>query len=158
MIKYILTITTLLFISTTPLLAHDCSENKMHQKQSPKQQKQWENIINERLNLTEEQQIKLRENKQLHKKEMGKIVEKMQIQHDKIRDVYYSGIPKFQADIKTAPMKAELVILKQNADKLRQENRKNFKSILTEEQAIEFEKLKEEIKTKHTQETKKDSN
>ncbi|MBQ8634720.1 Spy/CpxP family protein refolding chaperone [bacterium] len=148
MIKNFLTITVLLFITATPIFAHDCENIKTPQKPTLKEQKQWESMLDERLKLTDEQRQKLRENKQKHKKEMGKIVDKMQIQHDKIRDIYYSGIPKFQADIKTAPMKAELVILKQNADKLRQENRKNFKTILTEEQNAEFEKIKEEMQTK----------
>ena len=33
---------------------------------------------------------------------MHEIVEKMQVQHDKIRNIYYSGIPKFQADFSIA--------------------------------------------------------
>ena len=80
---------------------------------------------------------------------MNKIIKKMQELHDKIRNVYLTGIPKFQADIKTAPLKAELVLLKQQADKLRIEHRKNFENILTPEQKAKFQMLKKEMHSKN---------
>lgn len=147
MIKKILTIAIIFLATTINVFAHNC-DNNIPQKPSFKEQRQMDTLINERLNLSQEQQERLKTDRANHKKEMDKIIHKMEILHDKIRNVYYSGIPKFQADIKTAPLKAELVLLKQNADKLRLEHRKNFETTLTTEQLAEFNKLKEELKAK----------
>lgn len=148
MIKNILTIAIVFFAITTNVYAHNCDTN-IPQKPTLKEQRQMDNLINERLKLTQEQQEKLKADRINHKKDMDKIIHDMEILHDKIRNIYYSGIPKFQADIKTAPLKTELVLLKQNADKLRLEHRKNFENVLTVEQQIEFNKLKEEMKIKN---------
>jgi Spy/CpxP family protein refolding chaperone len=148
MIKNALTILTIIFLANCTAYAHDCNKI-IPQKPTFKERRQMDRMLDERLNLTSEQQEQLRKNRSEHRKQMDNIIENMEYQHKKIRDVYYSGIPKFQADIKTAPMKAELVILKQNADKLRQENRKNFEQILTQEQKVEFAKLKKEMHEKH---------
>lgn len=144
MIKKILTLMTIIMLTNCTVQAHDCDKEIPH-KPTFKERRQMDKMLDERLNLTDEQQEQLRKNRAEHRKQMDNIIENMEIQHKKIRDVYYSGIPKFQADLKTAPMKAELVILKQNADKLRQENRKNFEQILTQEQKVEFEKFKKEM-------------
>ena len=141
MIKKLLSLLTILFITTSIASAQHNHKN-IPQKLTFKERRQIESYLNEKLSLTEEQQDQLRKNRIIHRKKMNEIVEKMETLHFKIRDVYYSGIPKLQADLKTAPMKAELVLLKQNADKLRQENRKNFQKILTPEQKIKFEELK----------------
>ena len=135
-------ILAIVFLLNTSVFAHDCMQKNTPHKPSFKEQRQIEEFFNEKLNLTQEQKEILKKNRTQHRKEMQKIIQNMEIQHDKIRDVYYSGIPKFQADIKTAPMKAELVILKQNANKLRQEHRKSFESILTEEQNLLFQAFK----------------
>lgn len=145
--KNIIIIMSIILIYSNSVFAHDCNKQIPH-KPTFKQQRQMDKILDERLNLTEEQQEQLRKNRAIHRKQMDNVIKNMEIQHRKIRDVYYSGIPKFQADLKTAPMKAELVILKQNADKLRQENRKNFEQILTQEQRVEFEKFKKEMHEK----------
>ena len=142
--RKILSILAIIAISICSAQAHDY-HNNIPRKPTFKEQKQMDNLIDKRLKLTEEQKDHLKKNRSQHRKEMEKVVKKMEIQHEKIRNIYFSGIPKFQADIKTAPMKAELVLLKQNADKLRQEHRKNFESSLTEEQKIEFEKLRKEM-------------
>lgn len=148
MMKNVLIIAIIFFATTTNIYAHNC-DNNIPQKPTFKEQRQMDNLINERLKLTQEQQEKLKNDRINHKKEIDKIIHDMEKLHDKIRNVYYSGIPKFQADIKTAPLKAELVLLKQNADKLRLEHRKNFESILTSEQQAEFNKLKQEMKIKN---------
>lgn len=148
MIKKIMTLLTITLISSNIAFAHDCDKHIPY-KPTFKEQRQMDKMLDERLNLTNTQQEQLRKNRSEHRKQMDNIIENMEIQHKKIRDVYYSGIPKFQADLKTAPMKAELVILKQNADKLRQENRKKFEQILTQEQKVEFEKFKKEMHEKH---------
>ena len=97
-------------------------------------------------------------NKKVASQLMEKIIKEMKKKHEAIRNVYLSGIPKFQADVKTAPYKAELVILKQNANKLRQKNRKNFESILTTEQKAEFQILKQEFSKKHHNKETKEIN
>ena len=131
-------------------MAHpECNCNK--HKPTFKERKEIDNILESRLKLTEEQKNYIDKNRPIHQKEMEKIIDKMQKLHNEIRDVYLSGIPKFQADLKTAPQKAELVILKQNADKMKQEHRKNFENILNEEQKIEFEKIKKEYSPKKEQ-------
>ena len=148
MIKKFLTLMTLILLANCSAFAHNCNKQIPH-KPTFKERRQMDKLLDERLNLTNAQQEQLRKNRSEHRKQMDNIIENMEIQHKKIRDVYYSGIPKFQADLKTAPMKAELVILKQNADKLRQENRKKFEQILTQEQKVEFEKFKKEMHEKH---------
>lgn len=113
-----------------------------------KQQREFDKMLDNRLKLTQEQKEQLKANRIKHFKEMDKIVSRMQVLHDKIRNVYLTGIPPFQADLKTAPYKAELVLLKQNVDKLKQEHRKSFENILTQEQKLEFEKIKKELALK----------
>ena len=145
----ILSILTILIISATVAYSHECTHQcEYPQKPGYIKQRQMDKVLDERLNLSQEQKDKLRKNRSQHQKEMSKILENMEEKHIKIRDVYYSGIPKFQADVKTAPMKAELVILKQNADKLRQEHRKSFENILTPEQRSEFQNFKKELNSK----------
>jgi len=155
MIKKIFISITAIIITTSAVLAQDNHYSKLPHKPTYKERKEINTLLNEKLNFTQEQEEQIRDNRIAHKKEMSKIINKMQKLHDKIRDVYYSGIPKFQADIKTAPMKAELVLLKQEADKLRLEHRKKFENILTQEQKIKFNELKKEI---HANKQKKVSN
>ncbi|MBR5304089.1 MAG: Spy/CpxP family protein refolding chaperone [Candidatus Gastranaerophilales bacterium] len=144
----ILSIIAILLINTSSVFAHNCIHNRYPQKPGYIKQRQMDKAINERLNLSSQQIDELKKNRLHHQKEMGKILENMEDKHTKIRNVYYSGIPKFQADVKTAPMKAELVILKQNADKLRQEHRKSFENILTPEQRNEFQTIIKEMHSK----------
>ena len=146
MIKNFLTLFTILLISTNTVFAHDCAKKDIPYKPTYKEQRQFDKLLNEKLNLSEEQQDTLRKNRSKHRREMEKIINKMQDLHDEIRNIYLTGIPKFQADLRTAPMKAQLVTLKQSADKLRAEHRKSFENVLTPEQKIQFEELKKEKK------------
>ncbi|MBR2069611.1 MAG: hypothetical protein IJ877_07630 [Candidatus Gastranaerophilales bacterium] len=123
--------------------AMDIEHQKPH-KPTLKEQKQFEKMLDERLQLTQEQKSIMKANRQKHIKEMEKTISKMENLHTKIKNVYLLGIPKYQADLRTAPYKAELALLKQNAQKQKYENRKNFENILTKEQKIEFEKIKKE--------------
>lgn len=141
--KKIIIFLAILFLTTT-VIAQPCPNGDIPRKPTFKERREFDKLINEKLNLTQEQQEILKKNRSKHIKEMEKIVDDMQKLHDKIRDIYLTGIPKFQADIKSAPMKAELVMLKQNADKLRAEHRKAFEAILTPEQKATFEQLLKE--------------
>ena len=114
-------------------------------KPTPKEIKQMDKMIAERLSLTDEQLKVLKGDRQKNMKELEKIINKMEKNHKKIRDIYLLGLPPYQADIKSAPYKMELVLLKQNADKIRNQNRKNFEAILTPEQKAEFKKFRSEM-------------
>ena len=148
MIKKILTTLTIIFIATLSTQAYECPKKDIPRQPTFKEQRQFDKLLNEKLNLTEKQQEELKKNRANHRREMKKIVDKMQKLHDDIRDVYLTGIPKFQADLKTAPMKAQLVSLKQSANKLRAEHRKAFENVLTPEQKAQFELLKKEKQIK----------
>lgn len=154
----IISILSILIVLSASAQAHECYNKDIPPKPSFMQQKKMDNLLNERLQLTQEQQEQLRKNRSESRKEMEKIIKEMKKKHEAIRNVYLSGIPKFQADVKTAPYKAELVILKQNANKLRQKNRKNFESILTTEQKAEFQILKQEFSKKHHNKEAKEIN
>lgn len=145
MIKNILTILTIIFITQTSIQAHECHDGFAPKKPTFQEQRKMEAFLNEKLNLTQDQQEQLDKNRSQHRKEMSKVIKKMETQHDKIKEIYMIGIPKYQADIRTAPMKAELVKLKQEADKLRLEYRKSFENTLNEEQKIKFENLKKDM-------------
>ena len=114
-----------------------------YQQQYPQNRK---NIMyDQRLNLTTQQKQYLEQRRPTQIREMQNTVGKMQNVHDRIKDVYQDqSIPRYQAEIKTAPMKAELAILKQNADRQKEQNRKDFESILTKEQRAEFERIRQE--------------
>lgn len=110
-----------------------------------KEIKQMDKMIEQRLNLTPEQIKVLRANKQKNIRELEKIIAKMENTRKKIRNVHLLGLPKYQEDLRTAPYKMELVLLKQNADMIRSQNRKTFESVLTPEQKVEFKKFKSEL-------------
>ena len=154
----IISVLSILIVLSASVQAHECYNKDIPSKPSFIQQKKMDNLLNERLQLTQEQQEQLRKNRSESRKEMEKIIKEMKKKHEAIRNVYLSGIPKFQADVKTAPYKAELVILKQNANKLRQKNRKNFESILTTEQKAEFQILRQEFSKKHHNKEAKEIN
>ena len=116
-----------------------------HKKPTKQDFKKMDKFIEQRLNLSDEQIKILKSKRQKNIKELEKIIAKMEINHKKIRDIYLLGLPKYQADIKSAPYKMELVMLKQNADSIRNQNRKEFEAILTNEQKAEFKKLKNEL-------------
>ena len=121
-------------------------ENCNNYKHKPTKQeiKAFDEALIKRLNLDEEQQKKLKQNKSNHRKQMEPIIKEMQALHDEIKSIYNCSYHKFQGDLETAYLKAKLVLLKQKADKLREENRKNFEKILTDEQRLEFQKFKKE--------------
>ncbi len=109
-----------------------------------KEKKEFIQLLDERLKFTPEQKAILKQNRKKNRKEMEKIVKEMEKLHNEIKSIYQSKIPKYQADIKTAPKKLQLVLLKQDADNLRKKHREEFEKILTENQKIEFEKIKKE--------------
>ena len=123
-----------------------------------KKQQEIDNMLNSRLHLTEEQKNYLEENRALYRKEMQKTVKKMEFLRKEIKKTYKLTVNKIEADIKTAPLKIELAVLKQKADNIRVQNRKNFEKILDSNQKIEFEKIKQEFHDKKAQEKSKETN
>ena len=138
----IITILMLIAIPTC-VLAQDFEPPRPH-KPTQKEQKEFDKMFEQRLNLTEEQKEYIKQTRPKHRKEMEKTISEMEKLHKKIKDVYLLGLPKYQADLRTAPYKAELALLKQNAQKQRAQNRKNFENILTKEQKAELEKMRNE--------------
>lgn len=126
---------------------------------SQKQIKNFDALLDSRLHLTKEQKELLKQNRAKRHKDMKKVVSRMQELKEKIRNVYLTGIPPFQAELRTAPYKAELVILKQKINIIREERRIEFENTLNQEQKIEFEKFKKELAQKRleTKNNKKES-
>ncbi len=145
--KKILYLLIFAIFSSSITFAHPCAHKQIPQKQTFKEKKKIDKIYETRLKLTNEQIEVLKQIRIKHRKEMEKIISRMEFLHNKIRNVYLSGIPPYQADFRTMHYKAELVLLKQNADKLKQGTRKKFEAILTPEQKQEFEKM---LKEKHS--------
>ena len=139
--------TIILLLMTTTCV--DVSAHQInHHKPTIKEQKEFDKMLDDRLHLTQEQKDYIKTNRTKNIKEMKKTVSEMENLHKKIKDIYLLGIPKYQADLRSAPYKAELAILKQNAKKRKIENRKNFENILSKEQKIELEKIREERRAK----------
>lgn len=151
--KKLLIILTLITICTNTIQADEQTNKNDFRKASIAKQERIKNFLNEELNLSEDQQKILKKNRIQLRQEMSPIIKKMQNLHDEIKNIYSSNIPKIQADLKTAPLKAELVILKQKANKLRLEHRKNFENALTNEQKIKFKAFKNEMKSRNKIET-----
>lgn len=142
--KKIIYLLIAMFFINTSAIATPCPYNDIPCKKTYKEKKAIDKMFEERLNLTQEQIESVKAIRTKHRREMEKIISRMEFLHDKIRNVYLTGIPPFQADIRTVHYKAELVILKQSADRLRQETKKNFEAILTQEQKQEFNKMLQE--------------
>ena len=146
--KAILYIGILVLFNCFYVLANESIEFIKPPKPGYQEQKEFDRMLDDRLKLTDEQKKYIKTQRPKHIKDMEKRILEMEHLHKKIKEVYMLGLPKYQADIKTASMKDELAILKQNADKQKLENRKNFENILTKEQKIEFEKIKKELELK----------
>lgn len=117
--------------------------------------KKFDEILAQRLSLTQEQKDAIEKSRKKTRKELEKIYDAMKKEQKKIRDVYMTGIPAYQANIRTSASKAKLAVLKQKADSIREESRKNFEKILTPEQKAEFEKFRQEMSEKRKEMSEK---
>ncbi len=154
--RFLCTALTLFFIFTTISANAEFHNYEKTHKPTYKEQKQFDKMLDERLQLSDEQKSQLKSLRSKHIKEMEKTVSKMEDLRKKIKNVYILGIPKYQADIRTAAYKTELALLKQDAMKQRAQHRKEFENILTKEQKAEFEKVKSEF-PKHKHEYRKNN-
>ena len=137
-------ITVLLLMTLIQFANAQQFEHIKPHKPTLKEQKQFDKMIDERLHLTDEQKAQIKSNRAKHLKNMQKTISKMEALHKKIKNVYMLGLPKYQAELRIAPYKTELALLKQEAKRQRAEYHKNFENILTKEQKTEFEKMKKE--------------
>ena len=144
-----------LFLTSLSFAHHEVKISEFNT--SIKTKKEIDEYLSKRLNLTEEQKDLISAQRSKNMKLIKEVVNDMEKIHIKIRNVYLTGIPKWQADLRTAKLKTDLVVLKQKADKLKEQRRKNFESILTEEQKVEFEKIRAEFAQKQTQEHPKNN-
>ena len=162
--KRIFIILTVLFTLNLNDFAQDYSKinnqsnsfNYQKHNEFHKKQQNFDAMLDSRLHFTEEQKQKIYENRQCYRKEMQKTVKKMEYLSKKIKRIYLTKKSKIQADIESTPLKLELAILKQNADRMRMENRKKFEQLLDDTQKIEFEKIKQEFHNKQKEKIQKD--
>ena len=143
--KLIICLITLLITASIVFAAHNFD---MPSKDSIKRESKIDEYLDTRLHFTREQKTFIKQNRQMYRKEMEATVKQMQSVHDEIRNVYMTGIPKYQADFKTATKKAQLVVLKQNIRHIKEERKRAFESVLDKEQKAEFEKIKKEFAEK----------
>ena len=100
-----------------------------------------------RLKLTEEQKVQIEKNKQNDREKMKPILDKMKENKAKIREIHKDmSLSPEDKVLKSAKYEKELIDLNVKANELRKENMKNFESVLTAEQKVEFLKIKEEQK------------
>jgi len=100
--------------------------------------------IAERLNLTDEQKQQAHEIRMQGHEKMKPVFEKMQLTKQEIKKINESDLTQDEKDAKIIPLKDEVKKLAQEAKKIRIENTKQFEAILTAEQKLEFEKIKQE--------------
>ena len=154
MMKQILIILTIILSLNFVTFAKDINNTDNNsfkqQKYSEFQmrQKNFDAMLDSRLHLTDEQKQKINENRVQYRQELQKTIKKMEYLGKKIKKIYLTKTSKIQADIESAPLKLELAMLKQKADKIRIENRKKFEQILNDDQKAEFEKIKQEFHNK----------
>ena len=96
-----------------------------------------------RLNLTDEQKTQIEINKQKDKEKIKPIIDKL---HQKKIDYMMlesnSELDEVTKTKQKFELKNEIKELKFQADKCRKENMKSFEALLTDEQKVEFEKIK----------------
>ena len=98
-----------------------------------------------RLNLTEEQKQQIEKNKQKDKEKMKPIMQEMHAKRAELMgiktDITLAPHEKVE---KMAPIEKDLIDLKLKANDLRKKNMEAFEKLLTKDQKVEFEKIKEE--------------
>lgn len=119
-----------------------------HQKHFTKEEMEKKRAeFEKRLNLTEEQKNYIEINKEKDREKIKPIIKKI---HKKRIDYMMletnQEIDEESKIKQKKELKNEIKELKLQADNCRKENMKNFEAILTEEQKIEFEKIKAEQK------------
>lgn len=100
-----------------------------------------------RLNLTEKQKKQIEANRKKDHEKVKPIFDQMRDKKHELRRIERdSSISQKDKARKINKLNSEIKVLNEKADKYRQENMKNFESVLTDDQKIEFMKIKEEQK------------
>ncbi|HSA06727.1 MAG TPA: Spy/CpxP family protein refolding chaperone [Candidatus Gastranaerophilales bacterium] len=119
---------------------------KMKQEHKEKFKEKKDEIQN-RLNLTEEQKAQAKKFHEEARPEIKPVVEKIKAKRQEIIEMKKSGASQEQLKAKMEEMKP----LIDEANRIREKNAQKFESILTPEQKVEFQKIKEEVKQKREQ-------
>ncbi len=120
---------------------------KMSPEQRDKVKKEHERRkakMDARLNLTQEQKNKIEENRLQDRKKMKPIFDQVREKRSKIETINASALSQEEKSKQIETIKCELKDLRVQLNKLREENMKNFESILTPKQRLELEKIKKE--------------
>ncbi len=116
---------------------HNPEERK--QRMEERQQK-----FDERLNLTAEQKAQAEKDRQATRVKMEPLMKEIKAKKEALRDIKTSGKSEEEIQKLAAPIKKDLKELKTKANKMREENMKNFEAMLTPAQKEELGKMKAE--------------
>ena len=110
--------------------------------------------LDELLNLTDEQKAKVKANRIKSRKAMKPVMDDIRNKREAILDVIDSDLSKDAQEAKIKALQEDIKALHKKANKLREQNMKEFENILTPEQKAKFEQFKKEHKPpKHVQKT-----
>lgn len=118
------------------------SPEKMEKMKKEHQKRKAE--TDARLKLTEEQKCICEKNRQEGREKMRPVFEDMKAKKMKINEISASNLPQEEKDKQIKAIKIDLAVLRDKAHCLRDENMKQFESILTPAQKAELEKIKQE--------------
>ncbi|MDD3594731.1 MAG: Spy/CpxP family protein refolding chaperone [Candidatus Gastranaerophilales bacterium] len=113
--------------------------------------KAQEQKFNERLKLTDEQVALAKKNRIEGHKKIKPIMQEIMQKKDKLFEIRESNLSDAEKKKQTAALKTQIRALEDKADDIREENMKNFESILTAEQKQELAKIKAEGAAKRKQ-------
>jgi len=123
---------------------------QMHPQFQPHRDARREEVAR-RLGLTEEQKQKLDRQRNEDLKEIKPILEEMSAKRTEFENIANSNMPQIEKEAKILKLKSEMRDLKAKADEKRSRNMKRFEAVLTDEQKVEFEKIKQEGRQRHAQ-------
>lgn len=102
-----------------------------------------------RLQLTEEQKKQIENNKQKDREKMKPLMEGIMAKKGEIRKINHDlSLSKEEKEVKTKQLREEIQKLRIQADALRKQNMQEFENLLTDEQKLEFAKIKAEQQKK----------
>lgn len=125
---------------------HDNGDmQKFHPSRAEMEKKKAE--FEKRLKLTDEQKQKIENNRHQGHEQVKPIMEQQRLKMQEIKKIYKDNtLTQEQKEQKAATLKEEINKLKEQANAYREQNIKDFESILTEKQKKEFAKIKQEQK------------
>ena len=116
-----------------------------------KKMQEHQKKFDERLQLTPEQKVLAEKNRKEGRAKMEPVMKDIKAKKEELKAIRESGKSEAETKKLTEPIKKDLKALRGKANELRQENMKNFEAILTPEQKVEFDKMKEEGKAKRAE-------